>query len=372
MAAPPEEASIASTRPIEFVREWLEPYLAERLPGDGPIEVTEIERFTRGGSRETWSVYYRHGPAGNVKGLIFRIDMPSGSNQPSPLYEEFFMYDRLGHTPVPVAKALFWEDRPEWSAPGRPFYVREQIVGSWDIPNFHDRDPRYDELRIAISKEHLRKLALIHTVDWKAAGFNVLLPVPPDADHAAHLYVDRIRQAIEDVPGGDHMPIVLEAVEWFLDHAPPAPRLCLCKGTNGYGEEVFVGREIVAMSDWEESSIGDPASDIAICQFFIPEIEREGRTLWGLEQALEYYESVSGIHISVASVRFYQRVRGLNFILFGQRGGYGVETHRNADIRKAWAASETRYLGKHLVAATIGLMDPPPPERLNELHESVC
>jgi aminoglycoside phosphotransferase (APT) family kinase protein len=358
--------------PIEFRADWIEHYLSTRLFGGTKVKVLKIERFERGASRETWSVTYAHGTTAAPAAVIFRIDMPGGSVMQSPLREEYLMYERLGRTAVPVAKALIWEEDPQWTRPDFPFYVREQIEGSWNVPHFLDPDPAYDELRIEISKEHLRKLALVHTVDWRAHGFGEVLPVPKNAADAPHLFVERIRQGIEDVPDGDAHPLVLEAVEWFHDHAPPAPRLCLCKGTNGYGEEVFRGREIVAMSDWEESSIGDPASDLATCQLFTQEVKRDGRLIWGIQQALDYYESVSGITVLPAAVDFYGMVRGLSFVLFGQRGARSIAEHGGTDMRKAWAATETLHIGKRLIAASIGLMPPPTAERLSELHESVA
>src|SRR4030095_16250119 len=99
------------------------------------------------------------------------------------------------HTAVPVARVLWWEDDPAWAA--RPFYVRENLEGSWDIPHYRDPDPRYDELRIEVSKEHARKLALIHQVDWRAGGFDAKLPVPESATHAARDFIDNIAAQLE-------------------------------------------------------------------------------------------------------------------------------------------------------------------------------
>src|SRR3546814_11944674 len=79
------------------------------------------------------------------------------------------MYERLGHTNVPVAKALWWDEDPKWT--DTPLYVRGKVEGNWNIPHFLDPDPQYDELRIAVSKEHMRKLALVHQVDWRALNF---------------------------------------------------------------------------------------------------------------------------------------------------------------------------------------------------------
>src|SRR5690606_25954865 len=113
----------------------------------------------------------------------------------------------------------------------------EHIEGSWDVPHFSDPDPKYDTLRIETSKEHMRKLAIVHNVDWKALGFHERLPAPAsEADCAAH-YIDCILNRMKTYQM-EPMPLLVEAVAWLKERAPVAPRISLCKGTNGLGEEV--------------------------------------------------------------------------------------------------------------------------------------
>jgi aminoglycoside phosphotransferase (APT) family kinase protein len=199
--------------------------------------------------------------------VVFRSDMPSGSTIPTSLEQEYFMYERLGHTQVPVARVFWWEDDPAWAA--RPFYVREHLEGSWEIPHYHDPDPRYDELRIETSREHARKLALVHQVDWRTLGLDQRLPVPESEAQAAHAFIDNITAQLESFRL-EPIPLFLAGAAWLKARAPAAPRLSLCKGTNGLGEEVFLNGRIVAMSDWEEAAIADPASDFAFAQDFFP------------------------------------------------------------------------------------------------------
>ena len=350
---------------MELLKKPLKEYLVHRF---GPGAVLEkATRFPRGSSRLTWFIDYRPEPGAPVVSVIFRGDFEGGSTIRSSLEQEYFMYERLGHTDVPVAKVLGWEDDPEWAV--RPFYIREQIQGSWEVPNYTDPDPVYDEMRIAISKEHLSKLAIVHNIDWHALGFNERLPVPADEASCGAFFVENILHSMEDF-GEEPVPLVLEAVDWLKRNAPVAPRISLCKGTNGLGEEVLLNGKIVAMSDWEEASIGDPAADFASLQDFIPEITRDGKHIWGMPQALAFYREVSGINVTLEAVKFYQITRALGTIGYGHSAAVIVQ-HGKADIRQAWTGTEVFHLGKRILAASIGLPVPIDAKWFGEMNETI-
>lgn len=350
---------------MDLLKRPLADYLKHRF-GPG-AELIESVRFPRGSSRVTWFVDYRQSANGPLRKVVFRGDPPGGSTIPTSLEQEYFMYERLGRTNVPIARVLAWEDDPHWIA--RPFFIREHIEGSWSVPHFHDADPKYDRLRIETSKEHMRKLALVHNVDWRRHGFNERLSAPTDEKHCALHFIDSIVSRLESYRL-EPIPLLVEAVAVLKERAPVASRVCLCKGTNGLGEEVFRDGVIVAMSDWEEASIGDPAADFASMQDFTPEIERDGHKLWGLEQALEYYREVSGIPVSVENVRFYQCVRALGAIQYSQRAAVIVH-ERKANVRQVWTGTEVAFIGKRLLAAAVGLGDPPPAEWFAELNQTI-
>jgi aminoglycoside phosphotransferase (APT) family kinase protein len=355
---------------MEFSKPWLTDYLHLRLGASRPVSVQEITRFNRGSSRQTWFVTFVESDATLPRTIVFRADLPGGSTDPSPLQQEYSIYERLGRTNVPIAKALWWEDDPVWIDGGRPFYVREHVEGSWKVPHFDDPDPQHDSLRIEICKEHLRKIALVHSVDWRALGFDQLLPAPARVADCGRNYVDWIQNQF-DALRVEPILIVLEACEWLRDHAPTAPRVCLCKGTNGLGEEIFANGQIVAMSDWEEASIGDPAADFAFMQEMTPLIERNGRQLWGLEPALDYYRSITGIEITPASVQYYGYVRALKMVAFGHNAALAVARHDVATVRQAWTATECIHIGKRILASAMGMLPPLAPNRFKELLETV-
>ncbi|MDB5702397.1 MAG: hypothetical protein JWL66_2596 [Sphingomonadales bacterium] len=348
-----------------LLKKPLEDYIRHRFGAEA--EVLSGSRFPRGSSRLTWFVDYREKPGAPVNSIVLRGDFPGGSTIHTSLEQEFFMYDRLGKTDVPVARTLWWETDPEWVE--RPFYVREQIEGSWEIPNFSDPDPAYDQLRIDTSREHMRKLAIVHNVDWKALGFDERLSAPADVAGCGLHFIDGMERQLKDFQL-EPMPLVIEALVTLRSKTPVAPRISLCKGTNGLGEEVFRDGVIVAMSDWEEASIGDPAADFASLQNFIPEIERDGEKIWGLEHALAYYREVSGIDLPIENVRFYQMLRTFGAILYGHKAAVVMHTGE-ADIRQAWTGTEVFHLGKRMLAQAIGLGTPVDPAWFAELNETI-
>lgn len=351
---------------MDFSPEHLGKYLGWRF--GLPVAIEGVERFGRGVSRMTWFVTYRR-DGGEAERLVIRIDPPAGSVEPTALDQEYFMYERLGRTDVPVAKALWWQEAGEWT--DRPFYVREAVEGSWNVPDFLTDDPQFDEWRIAISQEHMRALAKVHTVDWQGLGFDRYLMAPARPEDCGVNYANAALQQYEGVRG-QAVPVVLEAVEWLRDNAPPAPRICLCKGTNGYGEEVFRDGRIVALSDWEEASLGDPAADFAFMQYFAPEITRDGRSIWGLAQALDYYTSVSGIPVTLERVQFYGVIRALRLIIMAEKCATALHGKSAvADVRMAWTGTEVGHVCRQGMLAAMGLREPPTAQMLAEFHLSV-
>ncbi|MGE4411892.1 MAG: phosphotransferase, partial [Sphingobium sp.] len=221
------------------------------------------------------------------------------------------------------------------------------------------------------SRQHLECLAKIHRLDWKAMGFDAYLPAPSSVEACSDTFIDTMLAQYE-ASRGEAVPLIVEAAEALRARGPAAPAICLCKGTNGLGEEVLRDGRIVAMSDWEEASIGDPAADFAFLQNFIPDIVRDGRRLWGMEQALDYYRSCSGIAIDPASIAHYAALRALKAAIFGQKTAAMV--HRDparAEIRHAWNATEVSWFGRKAVCAALGWTTPPDAQLLAELNLSV-
>jgi aminoglycoside phosphotransferase (APT) family kinase protein len=322
--------------------------LERHIPG---TQVAGVTKFWRGVSRETWAVELAGG-----RRLVIRRDLPAASFTPTTLRFEYEVYRRLAGSPVPTARPLWYEDDPELLVDGREFYVRDHVEGTWEVPHLTDPDPRYDELRIAASKEHMRKLALVHSCDWDALGFGEIMAVPPSLASCAETMLDRLQELLASFQI-EAFPAVTEGIEALRAQAPSdAPRISLLKGTNGIGEEVWRDGRIVAMSDWELACLGDPASDFAHVQRLKPTVvDADGKVIWSLEHALEFYERECGIAVSVERVDYYRRLNALETVIFTHCAALPLVSGEDLLARRAWVSTEVLFEAVQRMARTAGI-----------------
>jgi aminoglycoside phosphotransferase (APT) family kinase protein len=343
---------------VGAVDHWFRHRLDAVQPGAAGVRVTGVQRFSRGVSRQTWEVtaaVLSTDDAWTDRRFVVRRDHEVGSIIPSSLRTEFEVYRRLRDTPVPTTDALWFEDDPDWQPDGRPAYVRTHVEGDWRLPYLADDSPESDALRIAASTEHLDRLADVHLLDWEALGFGELFAVPPSAAECAETLIGTCLAQLEE-DGAEPSPVLAEAVAWLRAEAPEeVPRVTLCKGTNGHGEEVWSGGRIVAMSDWELAAIGDPAYDFAQIQEMVPEITRDGDTVWGWPQALAHYGSRTGIDVTMERVEYYRRVYGLLQFVYTQHAAALVSRTPVADLRFVWNAAEVGYRSQLRLARVFGV-----------------
>ena len=193
--------------------------------------------------------------------------------------------------------------------------------------------------------------------------------MPENATHAARDFIDNIAAQLESFR--------LEPIPLFSPEphgSRPATGRAMSVALQGHeraGEEVFLNGKVVAMSDWEEASIGDPASDFAFAQDFFSELERDGRKIWGLQHALDYYHGVSGIRVTPEAVNYYRAVNSLKMLMYTHRAAVGTHSTPEASIRQAWTGTEVAHVAKRMMATTMGLTEPLPLSRFLELNMTV-
>lgn len=271
----------------------LQDYFTARMGGG--VKVTRCKRTFPGISRETFLVWTDEG--GAEGGYVFRTDALGGPICPVPLEYEYRIIAGLWPTAVPVAEPL-WFDPACALVDGRPAMVRRMVDGSNDLPGLYDAGDAAAARRQRVALDHAEKLATLHTLDLDAHGFSRFVEVPPSARACARTDFDRWQRIFREVRT-DPFPLLTEAAFWLEEHLPEtAPRVSLCKGNNGMGEEIWKDDRIVALSDWELAFAGDPAQDWALSQGML--------TLGDAETTLRHYEAVAGFTIDRESLDFYR------------------------------------------------------------------
>jgi aminoglycoside phosphotransferase (APT) family kinase protein len=271
----------------------LQDYLASHL--GSAVTVKRVVRTFPGISRETFLVWIDHG--GVEDSLVFRTDAVGGPICPVPLAYEHRIIQHLWPTVVPVAEPLWFDPAPEITQ-GRPVMVRRMVDGSNDLPGLYDEGAVAADRRQRVAFEHAERLAALHTLDLEATGFTDFVEMPATASDCARADFDRWQRIFMEVRT-DPFPLVTEAGFWLEEHLPTtAPRISLCKGNNGLGEEIWKDDRIVALSDWELAFAGDPAQDWALSQGML--------TLGDADLTLGHYEAVAGFEIDRSSLDFYR------------------------------------------------------------------
>jgi aminoglycoside phosphotransferase (APT) family kinase protein len=244
----PRDAAELEHPPL-VVREPLEAYLDEQGIGSGRIDV---ERIGEGHSNITFLV--RRGDARVVLRRPPRPPLPPSAHD---VLREARLLSALEGTPVRVPRVLAACD--DESVLGVPFYVMEEMHGSVitsEIPEPLDEPGQ----RRRISEELVDRLVEIHEVDWRACGL--------DGYGKPTGYLERQLRRF----GGlwEHnktreLPIVEEVGEWLAANLPESPPSTIVHGDYRLGN-VMLGEgppaRIVAIFDWELSTIGDPLADL--------------------------------------------------------------------------------------------------------------
>jgi aminoglycoside phosphotransferase (APT) family kinase protein len=242
------EAADLQTAPL-IVREPLEGFLDERGIGEGPLEA---ERIGEGHSNLTFLVRRR---AARV--VLRRPPRPPLPPSAHDVLREARLLSALQGTPVRVPPVLATCDDP--SILGVPFYVMEEMHGTvvtTDLPAGLDNPSE----RRAICAELVDRLVEVHDVDWQLCGLQGY--GKPTG------YLERQLRRFSGL--WEHnktreLPVVEELRDWLAQNMPESPGSTIVHGDYRLGN-VMLGNEaparVVAIFDWELSTIGDPLADL--------------------------------------------------------------------------------------------------------------
>jgi aminoglycoside phosphotransferase (APT) family kinase protein len=223
-------------------------YLWSRLPGfDAAIEVRQ---FQGGQSNPTFHI-------GTPAGDYVLRKKPPGLLLPRAhaVEREFRILAALSDTDVPVPRVhLLCEDE---SVIGTAFFVMDHVPGRV----FPDRVMRTGTPaeRAAVYEDLARVLAALHRVDWRAVGLEGFGKPDNYLARQVALWTRQWEAAkVQETPAMDRL------AEWLPEHLPPEEQPCIAHGDYRLGNVLIHPTEprIVAVLDWELSTIGQPLADL--------------------------------------------------------------------------------------------------------------
>ena len=233
-----------------IIRESLERYLDERLPGAGtPLE---LERIGEGHSNITYLVR-----RGDERFVLRRPPRPPIPPSAHDVLREWRLLDAIQDTAARVPRTLLACD--DELVIGAPFYVMEYVEGSVitnEIPPALD-NPRE---RRRIGFDLVDTLAEVHEVDWRACGL--------EGYGKPTGYLERQLRRFNGL--WEHnktreLPRVQQVGDWLAGHMPESPAATIVHGDYRLGNTMVAddapGR-LIAIFDWELSTIGDPLADV--------------------------------------------------------------------------------------------------------------
>ncbi len=247
---PKEDVSQSSPQlDLDALTPWLRRHLADF---DG---IRSATRLTGGQSNPSWLL------RGAERSWVLRAKPgPASSLLPSAhaIEREYAVQSALRDTDVPVPQVeALCEDE---SLIGAAFYVMSYADGRIF------RDASVPEVtvaeRSAIFDEANRVIAALHTVDWAAVGLADYGPHERFFERLISRWTRQYRASETE-----RIEAMERLLEWLPEHIPPegASETTLVHGDYRLENLVFSPSEarIIAVLDWELSTLGSPLSDFA-------------------------------------------------------------------------------------------------------------
>ena len=238
-----------SAADIEFAPERLDQHLRQALPElEGPMR---LARIGGGQSNPTFFVDF------DSRALVLR-KQPPGVLLPSAhaVDREYRVLRALAGSAVPVPRTvLYCDDR---AVIGTPFYVMDKLEGrvlsNYALPGIAPAERRAYYFAMA------ETMARLHAVDWAAAGL-------ADYGRPGNFFqrqIARWTRQWEASRTRDDAHIE-RLIEWLPANIPPGDQTTIAHGDFRFGNLMFHPTEprVIAVLDWELSTLGHPLADVA-------------------------------------------------------------------------------------------------------------
>jgi aminoglycoside phosphotransferase (APT) family kinase protein len=270
----------------------LEAWCSAELSGfAGPLEVAQ---FHGGASNPTYLLR----DAGTGKRYVLR------KQPPGPLLASAHAVDReyrvmkaLGQTPVPVPRMLAYCS--DSAVLGTPFYLMPFLEGRIYADN-HLADMSPPE-RTAAYQAIAETLAALHRVDVAAAGL-------ADFGRPGNYFARQIARWTRQYRDAEtvHIPSMERLIVELPGRIPADDTSCLVHGDYRQENLMFAADapRVIALLDWELSTLGHPLSDVAFfCLFYHADFKP-----WGSAATIDF--AATGIPDEASFVASYCKAAG--------------------------------------------------------------
>ena len=314
-ASPACDVAAAVPAVTEFSSERLHAWLLRNVPDlHGPMR---LERIGGGQSNPTFFVSFDN------REMVLRKKPAGGNLLPSAhaVDREYRVIEALAATDVPVPKAVIY--CADEGVIGTPFYLMERLEGrvfpGYALPEV----PR--EERRAMYFAMAETMARLHVVDWAAVG---LSGYGKPGDFFAR-QIARWSRQWELSKIADNADIN-KLIRWLPENIPANDDTRISHGDFRFGNLMFHPTEprVIAVLDWELSTLGHPLADVAYNCIAWHTAPDEFNGILGLDIAalgipseseyLQHYrqcsgraDTISGFHLAFSMFRFAVILEGI-------------------------------------------------------------
>lgn len=234
---------------VDFDVARLREFLHQRIEGlRGPMR---LHKIGGGQSNPTYFVDF------DDHHFVLR-KKPGGRTLPSAhaVDREYRVMSALASTDLPVPPMVLYHDQPD--VLGTPFYLMKRVEGrvfnDSSLPGLAPAERRAIYLAMADA------LATLHAVDWRAVGLG-------DFGKQGQFFARQMRRWQQQwaLSKTREIPEVDELLAWLDRHQPDDDETTLTHGDFKLNNLMFHPSEprVVAVLDWELSTLGHPLADVA-------------------------------------------------------------------------------------------------------------